>query len=221
MFRSIRFKLSLFVFLLLIFTTFVFSLATVKILNQAILNQIIKRAESLCKSSAEAAAYSLISGDALGMDHLVFKGKESNSDVEYMAVIDTQRNVMAHSDVRKRGEVLKRVEENPFRKNANGTVVRELPLSSGRFFEISRPIVFKEKLFGTVIVGMNQSALIEAQRLARHRMFVVLTVILLVGLIGILGLSFLITRAHTGTLLGGGGTEGREKNEASQDFFKG
>jgi hypothetical protein len=124
-------------------------------LNQTILNQIIKRVESLCKSSAEAAAYSLISGDALGMDHLVFKGKESNSDVDYMAVIDTQRNVMAHSDIRKREEVLKRVEENPFRKNANGTVVREIPHSSGRFFEISTPIVFKEKLFGVARSGLS------------------------------------------------------------------
>lgn len=77
MFRTIRFKLPVFVFLLLIFTSFVSFLATVEILNRVILNEIIKRAESLSKSSAAVAAYSLISCDALGMDHLVFKGKES------------------------------------------------------------------------------------------------------------------------------------------------
>ena len=84
MFCRIRFKLSLFVFLLLIFTTFVFSLGMVKILNHAILKEIIKRAESLSKSSASVAAYNLISNDALGMGHLVFNGKESNRDVEYL-----------------------------------------------------------------------------------------------------------------------------------------
>jgi len=194
MFRNIRFKLSLFVSLLLIFTTFVFSLATVKILNQTILNEITKRAESLSKSSAAVAAYSLISGDALGMDHLVFKGKESNNDVEYIAIIDTHMNVMAHSDIKKRGEILKKAEGNLFRKNADGTIVKEISLSSGRFFETSTPIVFKDKLLGTVIVGVNQSVLLEAQRLARYRMFVTLSIILLVGLIGILGLSFFITR---------------------------
>ena len=144
--------------------------------------------------SFAVAAYSLISGDALGMDHLVFKGKESNNDVEYIAIIDTHMNVMAHNDIKKRGEILKRPEGNLFRKNADGTIVKEISLSSGRFFETSTPIVFKDKFLGTVIVGVNQSVLLEAQRLARYRMFVTLAVILLVGLIGILGLCFFITR---------------------------
>ena len=194
MFRTIRFKLSLFVCILLTFTTVVFFLATVKILNRVILNEIIKRAESLSKSSAAAAAYSLISGDVLGMDHLVFKGKESNWDVEYIAVIDPHMNVMAHSDIKKRGEILDGAEGNLFKENGDGTIVKEISLSSGKSFEISTPILFKGKVLGTVIVGVNQSVLLEAQRLARHRIFVMLTVILLVGLIGILGLSFFITR---------------------------
>jgi len=193
-FRGLRFKLSLFVFLLLIFTTFLVSLAMVKILNQTILNEIIKRAESLGKNAAAAAAYSLISGDALGMDHLVFKGKQSNSDVEYMAVVDTHLTVMAHSDIKKRGEILKRDEGNLLKKSAEGTIIKEIPGSSGRCFEVSTPIVFKNKFLGTVIVGVNQSVLLEAQGLARYRIYLILMVILLVGLIGILGLSFFITR---------------------------
>ncbi len=194
MLRTIRFKLSLFVFLLLTFTTVVFFLATVKIMNRVILYEIIKRAESLSKSSAASAAYNLISGDVLGMDHLVFKGRESNRDVEYIAVIDTRMNVMAHSDIKKRGEILKGAEGKFSKKNGDGTIVKEILLSSGRSFEISTPIVFKGKVLGTVIVGVNQSVLLEAQRLARQRIFLMFTVILLVGLIGILGLSFFITR---------------------------
>ncbi len=194
MFRTIRFKLSLFVFILLTFTTVVFFLATVRILDRVILNEIIKRAESLSKSSAASAAYNLISGDVLGMDHLVFKGKESNRDVEYIAIIDARMNVMAHSDIKKRGEIIKRAEGLVFKKNGDETIVREISLSSGRSFEISTPIVFKGKVLGTVIVGVNQSVLLEAQRLARQRIFLIFTVILLVGLMGILGLAFLITR---------------------------
>jgi putative nucleotidyltransferase with HDIG domain len=182
------------VFLLLILTTFVSFLATVNILNRVILNEIVKRAESLSKNSAAAAAYSLISGDTLGMDHLVFKGKESNRDVEYVAVIDNKMNVMAHSDIKKRGEILKESEGNLFKKNVDGTIVREIMPSSGRSFEISTPIVFKGKVLGMFIVGVNQSVLLEAQRAARHRIFVILTIILSVGLIGILALSFFITR---------------------------
>ena len=194
MFRTIRFKLCVFVFLLLIFTTFVSFLATVKILNRVILKEIIKRAESLSKTSAAVAAYSLISNDALGMDHLVFKGKESNRDVEYMAVIDTRMNVIAHSDIRKRGEIVKGGEGNLFSKNEDGTIVREISLPSGRSFEVSTPIVFKDKRLGTVIVGVNQSVLLEAQRLARDRILVILIDILFLGLISVLGLLYFITR---------------------------
>ena len=194
MFQSIRLKLTVFVILLLIFTTFAFSIVTVKTLNQTILDEIIKRAETLSKTSASAAAYSLISNDSLGIDHIVFKGKSSNSDVEYMAIVDKKMRILGHSDIKKRGEILKGAEGNLFKKNGDGTIVKEISLSSGRSFEISTPIVFKDKVLGTVIVGVNQSVLLEAQRLARHRIFMMLTVILVVGLIGILGLCFFITR---------------------------
>ena len=194
MLRGIRFKLSLFVFLLLILTTFVFSLVMVRMLNRTILNEIIKRAESLSKNAAAVSAYSLISGDALGMDHLVFKGKESNSDVEYVAIIDSQMNVVAHSDIKRRGEVFKGADGNSIRENGDGTRVREIPRPSGRFFEVSTPIVFKGKLLGTVLVGMNQTVLLEAQRQARYRIFEIFTIVLLAGLVAALGLSFLITR---------------------------
>ena len=194
MFRTIRFKLSLFVFILLIFTTAVFFIATVKILDLVILNEIIKRAESLSKSSATSAAYNMISGDVLGMDHLVFKGKQSNRDVEYIAIIDTHMNVVAHSDIQKRGEIIKGTEKGFSKRNGDETIVKEISLSSGRSFELSTPIIFKGKVLGTVIVGVNQSVLLEAQRLARRQILLIFTFILLVGLIGILGLSYVITR---------------------------
>ena len=212
MFRTIRFKLSLFVFLLLIFTTVVFFLATVKIMNRVILYEIIKRAESLSKSSAASAAYNLISGDVLGMDHLVFKGKESNRDVEYIAIVDTHMSVIAHSDIKKRGVVIKGAGGAFSKKNGEGTIVKEILLSTGRSFEISTPIVFKGKVLGTVIVGVNQSVLLEAQRLARQRILLMFTVVLCMGLIAILGLSFFITRpikelsAGVEELKGGRGT---------------
>ncbi len=194
MFQTIRFKLSLFVFILLIFTTAVFFIATVKILDRVILNEIIKRAESLSRSSAASAAYSLISGDVLAMDHLVFKGKQSNKDVEFIAVLDTRRNVIAHSDIKKRGEIIKDTEGKVSSMDGDEAIVKEISLSSGRSFEISTPIVFKGKTLGTVIVGVNQSVLLEAQRLARQRIFLMFTVILVAGLISVLALSFFITR---------------------------
>ena len=195
MFRSIRLKLTVFVILLLIFTTFAFSIVTVKILNKTILNEIIKRAETSSKSAAAVAAYSLVSGDSLGMDHIVFKGKSSNNDVEYMAIVDKKMKILAHSDIKKRGEVLKEAEGRILKNNGDGTVVREIPFSKDKIFEIYTPILFKGKSLGGVLVGVNKSVLLNAQSFARKRIFWVCAPILLVALIGVIGISILITRS--------------------------
>ena len=195
MFRSIRLKLTVFVILLLIFTTFAFSIVTVKILNKTILNEIIKRAETSSKSAAAVAAYSLVSGDSLGMDHIVFKGKSSNNDVEYMAIVDKKMRILAHSDIKKRGEVLKEAEGRTLKNNGDGTVVREISFSKDKIFEIYTPILFKGKSLGSVFVGVNQSVLLKAQSFARERIFWLCASILLVAVIGVIGISILITRS--------------------------
>ena len=195
MFRSIRLKLTVFVILLLIFTTLAFSIVTVKIMNKTILNEIIKRAETSSKSAAAVAAYSLASGDSLGMDHIVFKGKSSNTDVEYMAIVDKKMRILAHSDIKKRGEVLKEADGRILKNNGDGTIVREIPFSKDKIFEIYTPILFNGKSLGSVRVGVNKSVLLNVQSLARKRIFWVCASILLVAVIGVIGISILITRS--------------------------
>ena len=195
MFRSIRLKLTVFVILLLIFTTLAFSIVTVKIMNKTILNEIIKRAETSSKSAAAVAAYSLVSGDSLGMDHIIFKGKGSNNDVEYMAIVDKKMRILAHSDIKKRGEVLKEADGRILKNNGDGTIVREIPFSKDKIFEIYTPILFNGRSLGSVRVGVNKSVLLNAQSLARKRIFWVCASILLVAVIGVIGISILITRS--------------------------
>lgn len=194
MLLSVRLKLSVFLFLLLFVTIFLFSFVTVKIFNQTISNEVIRRAELLGKSSASIAAYSLISADSLGLDNIVFKGKESNPDVEYMAIVDKNMRVIAHNDIKTRGAVLKRFEGSIIRKGPDKTLIKEIPFSTGKIFEIESPIFFKGKLLGAVIVGVNQSVLLDTQRLVRYRILWLLTGILLLGVIGNIGLSFFLTR---------------------------
>jgi PAS domain S-box-containing protein len=195
MFRSIRLKLTVFVILLLIFTTLAFSIATVKIQNKTILNEIIKRAETSSKSAAAVAAYSLISGDSLGLDHIVFKGKSSNNDVEYMAIVDKKMRILAHSDIKKRGEVLRETEGVTLKKDGDGTVVREISFSKNKIFEIYTPILFKGNSLGSVLVGVNQSVLLKAQNFAHGRIFWLFASTLLLAVMGVIGISILITRS--------------------------
>lgn len=194
MFRSIRLKFSVFIFLFLTLTTFAFSVATIKILNQTILNEIIKRAETLSRNSAAAVAYSLSSGDSLGVDHILFKGKSSNSDIEYMAIVDKEMKILGHSDLGKREKVLKETEGRIIKKDGDGTTLREIHFSSERIFEIETPVLFKGKLLGAVLVGVNRSVLLKVQQTARKQIFWLFTITFLVAVIGVYGLCFFITR---------------------------
>jgi len=219
MFRSIRIKLTVFVIVLLIIITFAFSTVTVKTLDRTILNEIIKRAETSSKSAAAVAAYSLVSGDSLGMDHIVFKGKSSNSDVEYMAIVDKKMKILAHSDIKKRGEIFKEAGGRTLKDNEDGTVVREI--SKDKIFEIYTPILFKGKSLGSVFVGVNQSVLLRAQSFASERIFWLFASTLLLAVIGVIGISILITRPIHELALGveelGQGKWGRSLRVYSRD----
>lgn len=194
MFRSIRIKLSLFIFLLLICTTFLFFRSTVRIVNQTLLNEIIKKAESISRGAAAIASYSLLSRDTLGMDHVAHKAKESNDDVEYVAIVDRAMKIIAHSDIKQRGKTFEAPEGTLLTEKADGTVVKEILRYPDHFFEIATPVLYKGKLLGTVFVSINRSVLIHAQQLAYRRVAGLFVTILVLGVIGILGLSVLITK---------------------------
>ena len=162
-------------------------------MNQSLLNEIIKRAESLSRSSAVAAAHSLLSRDLLGLDNIVFKAKNLHRDIEYFVIVDPDRKTIVHSDMQKRGEKIERTEGETLRIGADGTMVKETPALSSKL-EVETPILFNDRILGAVIIGLNKSVLWEAQRLARNRILWGFVITLLLGAIGVFGLSIFITR---------------------------
>jgi len=178
---SLRFKIAFFTIILLTGTSLILSLMTIQIMNNYILNEIIKRGESVGKSIAASAGYSLLSRDLLGLDTLVFKAKSSNSDMPYVAIVDTNMKVVVHSDTPMIGETMHITRGRLFREAGDGTTVRELPDPSDAVFEISCPIVFMDKALGNVVLGMNRSVLIEAQRKVTNRVLLIFGIIALSG----------------------------------------
>jgi hypothetical protein len=79
-------------------------------------------------------------------------------------------------------------------KNLDGTIVKEVPLRSGNIFEVSTPISFMDKKLGTIILGVNKSVLMNAQHKAINRILKSFAFIILIGLIGSIIISSLITR---------------------------
>jgi HD-GYP domain-containing protein (c-di-GMP phosphodiesterase class II) len=192
--KTLRFKVSLFVFILLVATTLISCLATVRIMKQYILGEVIKRAESLSKNIAVSAGYSFGSKDILGLDNMVFKIKDSNADVEYIAIVNSDMKIIVHSDIKKDGEISKISEGRVWSKNLDGTIVKEIPLHSGNIFEVSSPIIFMGKKLGTVLLGVNKSVLVHAQHKAINGILTFFAFIILIGLIGSIIISSRITK---------------------------
>ena len=178
---SLRFKIAFFTIILLTCTSFVLCIMTIEIMNNYVLNEIIKRGESVGKSIAASAGYSLLSRDLLGLDNLVYKAKSSNSDMPYVAIVDPTMKAIVHSDTPMIGETMLIAHGRLLRKTVDGTEIRELPNQSGTIFEISCPIVFMKKPLGNVILGMNRSVLIEAQKKVTDRILLAFGIIVVLG----------------------------------------
>jgi HD-GYP domain-containing protein (c-di-GMP phosphodiesterase class II) len=179
---SLRFKIAFFVVILLTSTSFILCIVTVQIMNNYMLNEIIKRGESVGNSIASAAGYSLLSKDLLGLDNLVFKAKTSNDDMLYVAILDPDMKTVVHSDAPMIGETIQIAQGRLYRQTGDGTTVRELKNSSGSIFEILCPIVFMKKSLGSVIIGMNRSILLKAQRKVGNMILIVFGIIVVLGI---------------------------------------
>jgi HD-GYP domain-containing protein (c-di-GMP phosphodiesterase class II) len=178
---NLRFKIAFFTVILLTTTSLVLCILTVQIMNNHILNEIIKRGESVGKSIAASAGYSLLSRDLLGLDNLVFKAKSSNSDMPYVAIVDTDMKTIAHSEAPMIGETMPVSQGVLLRETEDGTKVKELPNPSGNIFEISCPIIFMKKKLGNVIISINRSVLVAAQREVSNMILLVFGIIVVLG----------------------------------------
>ncbi len=192
-FKTLRFKISFFIIILLLVTTFLFTLITVPSMNRYVLNEIIKRTESLSKSVAAIAPYSILSGDLLGTDNVNWKIKEANNDVEYAPITNNESKILVHTDFTKVGEWFQEPFGKTIRETRDGTRIYE-PRNGGDSLEIHTPITFKNRKIGTVVIGINKSLMSEARAETIKRVIAGLAVVMLLGIGCIIVLSSFVTR---------------------------
>jgi putative nucleotidyltransferase with HDIG domain len=193
-FNSIRFKITGMVLFLLIVSAVAFYTTTLTIMNHHLLNEVLKRSEALSKSTAASAGYSLLSKDFLGLDNMVFKMRESNRDIDSVAIVGPYMKIIAHSDIAKAGKTLLPPQGRLLQEGADGTTITESTSPSAEGFEIVSPIVTFNKQQGSVILRMNKSALQDAQHAARKKLMVFFAIILLMGIAGSVVLSSFLTK---------------------------
>lgn len=207
-FRSIRAKTALFVIVLLAAVTAVTYAITLRIIDHHVRDGIADRAESLGRSIASAAGYSLLSLDRLGLDNLVYKIRESNPDIDFIAVVDPQREIIVHSDIRITEGRLPPPGGPFLRTGAGGTSIHGRAARGSAGFEIESPIIHLDRGFGTVVLGINGSGLAAAMAEARKQVIAFFAAVLACGLAGSLILSSRLTRPVTELMSGVAGLKG-------------
>ena len=194
LFRYIQLKVSFFTLSLIAATTVFSYVITAQVVNRHVMGEVIKRAEALTRSIAASAGYSFLSKDMLGLDNTVFRIKSSNPDIDYIAITDKDNRIIVHSDITMSGKELAPSVGEIYSTGDDGATVRRVSIGSGALFEISSPIVFMNKHLGSIIMGVNNSALVAAQLASREKMLSVFVITLIVGMAGSILLSSLITR---------------------------
>lgn len=179
----IRLKLIVLITGFSLVATLIFSIFAVDTMKLHVLEEILKRAETLGRSAASVAAYSILAQDMLGIDNLVSKIKASNDDVVYVVIVGKDGKIVAHSDMTRRGMNFFPSEGKTLRSSEMGSVITEVKGGAGNFYEVLTPIVFKDKLIGTVGLGINKTVLVAAKHRIRKEIFTgfILTLILSLG----------------------------------------
>jgi putative nucleotidyltransferase with HDIG domain len=183
-----------FVLLLLIATTLTLYIATIRIMKEHILNEVLKRAESMSRSIAVVAGFSSLSQDIIAPDTFVFQNKDLNPDIEHVAIVGPNNEILVHSDIKKVGTTFVPSGGILIRSDAAGTLVKEVLGKTGRLFEITSPIVFMKKNLGSVVLVVNRSMLIAAQKKAQKTIVLIFASILLAGIAGSVLLSTYLTK---------------------------
>ncbi|MDA8168408.1 MAG: HD domain-containing protein [Nitrospiraceae bacterium] len=185
-----RFKISVVILFLLAVATFLFSVFTVRAVDDYILNEVLKRAETVGRSAAATAAYSIAADDLLGTDNVVSRVKDQHTDVDFIAVADNAMKAIAHSDISKRGESLGPLTGQLVSMDRYGAVLKGL---AGEF-EVLTPISFVHKQLGYVMLGLNKSILFNAQKRARNSILKGFAAAFFFGVAGVLLLTSIVTK---------------------------
>jgi putative nucleotidyltransferase with HDIG domain len=192
--KSLRAKVLVHVLLLLVVTTLVSFLIAIRIMNQQILGEIVRKGESLSRSIASASGYNLLSHDVLGLDNMVYRIRKSNPDINFIAVLGPEKEIVVHSDIAKTGGRMGSFEGKIISTAEDGTLVRKASGVLDDSLEIESPIRFMDRDLGSVILSVNRSALSKAQAEVRGKAAGFYVVILVAGLVSCALLSLGLTR---------------------------
>jgi len=176
---GIRLKLVLITLILIALTTLGSSLVVISVMDESLLESLIQRGSAIAQSVATPAGFSILSNDRLALDNLVTKIKESQDDVDYLAIVDRKGLILAHNRLAEAGSKFE-PSRGSLVGEGRGFEVRLIRESGRPCYEFTAPILFAQNRVGEVVVGIAGDSLVLAKQTARSK----------IVWIGLLALSF-------------------------------
>lgn len=170
------------------------AMIVIDIMDGFLFREMVKRGSALAVSAATPAGYSLLAEDLLGLDHLVSKIAESQTDVLSVAIVDPQGRLLAHSRLKKMGEKINSQAGGKLLVQQHDVTVRSGHREGKESFEFDAPILFQGRQLGRVQLSIDATTLTATKELARRKIFIVASIFLLAGTIATFFLTRIVTR---------------------------
>ncbi|HET6368901.1 MAG TPA: hypothetical protein VFG27_16840, partial [Pseudomonadales bacterium] len=128
--------------------------------QQTLTAEMTKRGLTIAENISAAAKSSLIANDELTLNVLVNDAMK-DPDVAYVAIVDENRTVLAHSDV---GEIGKPIARPPGLESLGAEpLIRTYKTKPrGEIIDFAMPLVFSDTPVGALYLGFSKQAITDA-----------------------------------------------------------
>jgi uncharacterized membrane protein affecting hemolysin expression len=183
MFRSFRFKVTVVIFLLIAVSTAVYSLFVLEGMDRTNLEALIRKGFSM------GGAVAAVAGDAMsapeGRSRIEVKLREYDDEALFLALVDGEGRILAHSNPSMRGMPFSLVEGELIETREDGSTVRKVLRASVLNYEFMVPVVSSKGNFGRLYIGLDAHALAAQRQEALQRILLVSVVVLVLGAAGV------------------------------------
>jgi adenylate cyclase len=187
----LKVKLSLVIIALVFLTVSLVSAFLIRQEQLTLTAEMTKRGLTIAENLSAGAKSSLLASDELTLNVLV-KDAMKDPDVAYVAIADENGTVLAHSDVGEIGKPITR--PAGLEQLGSEPLVRMHKTNKGEVIDFAMPLVFSDTPVGALYLGFSKQTITNALAHAFWRAVVITGAMVVVGVLGAIGLSNLLSR---------------------------
>ena len=190
--HSLKFKLGLLITSLVVSTVLLISFFLLRQQQRSLTDEMTKRGLTIAQGLAASAKNPLLTNDDLTLNLLV-KDAMRDDDVAYVVFADQDARILAHGDVSLVGKPFER--PTGLKPVVNNLLVQSYAdPKQGSLIDFAVPLEFSKVHLGALYLGFNQKSIQRSLAQARNETLLITIIMIMVGMAGAAGLSFVMTR---------------------------